>query len=78
MLLQREAKTMTEFRIGQRVHTTIDGPPAFPGGAQAPAGALGVVVGLPDGPGGDYFVQLACDPSGVADAYPPAGLAAVL
>lgn len=62
------------FAIGQRVHTTVDAPPAWPGAFGAPAGSLGTIDNLP-GQYGGYGVLLDDDPGQLAADYDETELA---
>jgi hypothetical protein len=57
-----------QFRIGQRVRTTVDAPAAWEGAFAAPAGTAGTIVGLPDRYG-SYGVVLDGDPHHLAAGF---------
>ncbi|MET9073805.1 hypothetical protein ABZX95_16895 [Streptomyces sp. NPDC004232] len=67
---------MTDFRIGQRVRTTVDAPAAWEGALSVPKGSLGTIASLPS-PYGGYGVRIDDDPSGLEPAYDADELTAV-
>ncbi|MBC9730704.1 hypothetical protein [Streptomyces sp. TRM68367] len=66
---QNGETAMYQFVKGDRVRTTVDAGPAWPGAFDAPAGTLATVDSLPKPPGDGYGVILDGDPDGLPSDF---------